>query len=86
LIFTEYISAPTFSVGGYVKNALNNQVIPGASVILSNGEKTTTDTQGRYSFVNLPVGKYNMNATASGFISGEVVFDLNQDIQRKTRF
>jgi hypothetical protein len=49
-------------------------VIPGATLTLVNAAQQTTyqaicDSQGRYSFPNLPVGHYDLTIIADGFTS-----------------
>jgi hypothetical protein len=84
LIFSDRSIAPTFSVSGYVKNALNNAVIPGATVTASNGAQTTCDSNGKYSFPSLTMGQYNITAQTNGFINSQISVDLSQDIQGKS--
>ena len=59
------------SISGTVKDP-SGGAIPGASVTLVNLDlttqyKTTTDAQGAYSFPDLPVGRYELTAIATGF-------------------
>src|SRR5260370_10009735 len=47
-------------------------VLPGCAMTLTNQatgavRKTTSNAQGNYSFLNLPVGSYTINATKEGF-------------------
>jgi Carboxypeptidase regulatory-like domain/TonB dependent receptor-like, beta-barrel len=59
------------SIAGTVKDQ-SGAVIPGAALTLVNLDLTTsyratTDTQGYYSFPNLPVGRYELTIQAAGF-------------------
>jgi hypothetical protein len=61
------------SISGTVADA-SGAVIPGASLTLVNqAQRTTyrivTNTQGVYSFLDLPVGRYDLNVDATGFSS-----------------
>src|SRR6476619_2210924 len=56
-------------------NDPSGAALPGAKVELTNeatGVKTatTTDTNGLYRFNNMPIGRYDVTASASGFTSG----------------
>src|SRR5215472_2174822 len=61
------------SLGGVVTDQSGSGV-PGATVRMVETEKgtvhtTNTDAEGRYSFPNLPVGVYRLEAQAKGFKS-----------------
>jgi hypothetical protein len=64
-------------------------VIPGASLTLtSQAQKTvyhaTANPQGVYSFLNLPVGRYDLTASGTGFATKQVT-DLVVDTDANTR-
>ena len=64
-------------INGSVRNARNNQALPGALVTLSRGQNisvaaafvasTTADSQGGYSFVGLRAGTYTVAASVNEF-------------------
>jgi hypothetical protein len=66
-------------IGGVVKDATNNQPIPGAVVELRAGVNATTgtlitstvsDSVGSYQFVRQPAGTYTVGAIATGYSNG----------------
>src|SRR5438046_3555381 len=67
--------APTGSLVGEVSDS-SGAVIPGASVVLINTgtqarKETATGPGGRFAFPLLPVGAYQLKATANGFAAYE---------------
>jgi hypothetical protein len=60
----------TYTLAGYVKNAINNKVIPGATVLV-NGISVPTDANGKYEFTGLQAGTYLVNASANGFYTSQ---------------
>ena len=61
---------PTGAVAGNVRNSVTNAGIGGATVSTTVGgtpRSTTTIHTGRYQLNNLPVGTYNVTATAFGY-------------------
>jgi hypothetical protein len=87
------ISSACFAQGGgkitgIVKDP-SGAVIPGATVSLTNTatgarRSTTTDDQGAYSFPALPVGQYDLEARATGFLFQQrtgLVIDVNSALQ-----
>jgi len=70
--------AVTYSVAGYVKNAINNKVIPGASVQLGSSV-VTADSNGRYQFDGLAAGNYAVNASADGFYVAAIQVTIVSD-------
>lgn len=61
--------AQTNSIGGTVSDP-NGEVIQGANVTLRRGAEvftTTTDSQGKFTFVNLVNGNYSLTVNAVGF-------------------
>jgi len=64
-------TATTASMSGRITDA-QGAVLPGATVTLTDRSTTqartaTTDSGGRYAFVNLPAGLYDLSVTLSGF-------------------
>ncbi|MGD0817083.1 MAG: carboxypeptidase-like regulatory domain-containing protein [Methanomassiliicoccales archaeon] len=53
------------TIEGVIKDAGGNP-IANATVTLSNGMTTATDTKGHFSFENVLSGKYTLNATKAG--------------------
>ena len=67
-----HLQPEPFSIRGYVRSMQDHTTpVGGATVtaIHSNGTRTvtTTDTNGRYSFANLPNGTYTIVVSANGF-------------------
>ncbi|HEV3103923.1 MAG TPA: PKD domain-containing protein [Candidatus Dormibacteraeota bacterium] len=71
---TEFVAnfseSPVTQVSGTVTSNATKQPIAGATVTLSNGATTTTDSQGNYVFANVSPGTYTVTASASGFTTG----------------
>lgn len=55
------------NISGTVKDKWNQQPIEGAQVTGVGSQTVTTDTQGAYSFANVPTGTYQIKATKSGY-------------------
>lgn len=76
-------------IGGRITNTADPPVgIGGAEVtILELQKKTTTDSNGYYTFANLPRGRFTFEALASGYQNEQVTLDIpapseqNYDIQ-----
>jgi hypothetical protein len=59
------------SLSGTIKDSTGG-VIPGATVSIANSAigtalNSVTDTQGHYSFPDIPVGRYDLTVTLEGF-------------------
>jgi Carboxypeptidase regulatory-like domain len=75
------------SISGSVKDA-SGAAIPGAAVTATNTstgvqQATTTDDRGSYSFLSLPVGRYDIEVTRGGFKPyrrADVVIDVNSTL------
>jgi hypothetical protein len=83
-----YAQFETASVLGYVHDA-SGAVISGATVRLKNVETGTTvtvksDGQGAYQFTDVHVGRYTVDATASGF-SGSMTDPFPVDVNTRQR-
>jgi hypothetical protein len=74
----------TYTVSGYVKNAINNNIIAGASVYLADGTTATTDANGKYSFTGLSAGNVSINATAKGYFLSQITLQLTDNIPAGT--
>ncbi len=67
------VAANTGIVRGTVRNAVTGQPLAGATVAIANTNLTTTSaSDGTYTLSNVPPGNYNLNASASGFVSTQV--------------
>jgi hypothetical protein len=75
------------SISGTVKDS-SDAAIPGATVTATNTgtgvqQATTTDDRGSYSFLSLPVGRYDVEVTRGGFKPyrrTDVVLDVNSTL------
>ncbi len=67
--YTRTITQPTFAISGTVTDN-SDAVVSGAVVKLMQGSRqisqATTDSNGKYSFTNVPAGTYNVVAEQSG--------------------
>jgi hypothetical protein len=78
--------APTGTVSGVVKDSLG-LVVPNARVTIVNADSNytrtaTTKDDGGYSFVALPVGRYNVRVETAGFkteTESGIVLDVSQE-------
>ncbi len=66
-----YGQAATASITGRVTDA-SNAAVPGASVTIKNTatsatQTATTDEQGRYALLDLPIGPYDLTISKTGF-------------------
>jgi Carboxypeptidase regulatory-like domain len=76
----------TGSISGQVKDE-KNAVLPNATVVVRNistndSRTAQTDDDGRYRFVNMPVGEYELTVEAGGFaryVQTGITLLLNQD-------
>ncbi|PRP80727.1 hypothetical protein PROFUN_11600 [Planoprotostelium fungivorum] len=76
---------PTYDVSGYVKNAVNNQIIPGASVTaVEAGVTVQADDQGLFKLPALPAGNTTLVVVSSGFYNATVFLQLNSTIPAGT--
>jgi iron complex outermembrane receptor protein len=55
------------SIGGKVQDMRNQQVLSGATVLLSNGQSAQTNSEGIFSFRNLPAGNYKLKVSFVGY-------------------
>jgi len=55
------------SISGSVTTSKGNKPIPGVLMTLSNGQTTTTNSQGKFSFTQLGSGTYTVTPSASGY-------------------
>lgn len=71
-----------FSVSGTVKDATSNQVVPGATVILSANEVkkgVQTDSDGVFRIADLKAQSYKLKVTFVGYQAFEQTFELSSD-------
>jgi hypothetical protein len=58
----------SFQIGGTVRDANTQAVIPNAQLSLANTDRSaTSDAEGHFGFSLLPAGNYTLNANAAGF-------------------
>ena len=67
--WTITVTAAKGNLTGTVRNAANSAAISGATVALSGGASTTTNSSGVYTFSNINAGTYTVNVSAAGFNS-----------------
>ncbi len=68
--FANYAETPITQISGKVTDAATGAAIAGATVTLSNGAGTTTDSSGAYVFSGLAAGSYTVTASAAGHSPG----------------
>jgi hypothetical protein len=66
-------------ITGKVSNSVG-AVISGAQVQLSNGQTTTTDANGNYSFLGLQAGSYTVTASAAGYSSSSTTVNVSTGV------
>src|SRR6185295_6960661 len=81
IVATAAQSAQSFGViAGSVRNADTSTVVAGAQVSLmvnaavpaaGDLRRVVTDSSGRFTFANLPLGTYRLFASATGFVTRE---------------
>ena len=70
--FANFNESPITQVSGAVTDASTSSRVAGATVSLSNGATTTTDSGGNYVFSGLAAGTYTVNASHTGYNSASV--------------
>jgi hypothetical protein len=87
---TAYIAnfseSPVTQLGGTVTSNASKQPIAGATLTLSNGATTTTDSLGNYVFANVGAGTYTVTASASGFTSSTQSVALSTGVSATANF
>ena len=78
-------------VGGSISGTIadpTGAMVPGATLTITNSAlgtqfTTVSDTQGQYTFPNVPVGRYTLAATLSGFkpYTRALAVDVNSQVQ-----
>jgi len=73
--WADFQEAPITQISGQVTASSNGTPISGATVTLSSGPTTTTDSNGDYSFSGLPPAlpagtTYTVTASATGYVTG----------------
>jgi hypothetical protein len=66
----------TGTIGGIVTDAITGQSIENATVTAEGGYTATTDSGGHYSLPDLPVGTYNVTASAAGYLNASQTVDV----------
>src|SRR5581483_3328194 len=68
------------TISGYIKDNLNGQTIPGASVYVDELKErgSTTDGKGYYKF-SLPDGNYHLHISYIGYRDTAIAINLNAD-------
>jgi len=66
------------TVEGNVKNCYNMTNLSGATVTLGTQTYVTTGS-GNYIFYNVPIGTYNLNCSATGFLPQDKTITVNKD-------
>ena len=67
--WTITVTAAKGNLTGTVRNAANSAAISGATVALSGGASTTTNSSGVYTFSNINAGTYTVTVSKTGFNS-----------------
>lgn len=86
------LCAPSFGQrqGGTVSGTITNEqgiILPGTTVALTSLDRTessTTDTEGRYRFLNLPSGAYTITVELQGFkafVRDNIVVVVGQNVE-----
>ena len=70
--FANFSESPITQVSGTVTNASTGAGVAGATVSLSNGATTTTDSGGNYVFGALAAGTYTVSASRAGYNGASV--------------
>src|SRR5580698_9848611 len=76
------------SVLGYVKDA-SGAAIPNSTITLTNtstgiAQRASSDSEGRYEFASVPIGKYTISIEAAGFERGQTQpFALTTDSRQR---
>jgi len=84
--FNNKTKAPTYSVAGYVKNAVDNRGVAQATVQLkADGLFTATSgADGLFSFAQVPAGNYSVSVKAANFSTYNGVLAVKGDIAVST--
>jgi len=62
-------TAATGTVTGTISNSISGDPIPGATITTSTGWFATTDGSGHYTIQYIPIGTYEVFASATGYLS-----------------
>ena len=85
MLFAFSVHSQTIRVYGTVKNALNNESIPFANVIIDGTNKgTTTDIDGYFELLDIEPGIYNLKCSYIGFnaaLKAEIQLSPNKDLR-----
>ena len=68
-----FLYGQTGKITGYIKDSSSNDPLVGVSVmVVGKGIGADTDQNGRYSVVNVPIGKYDIKTSIIGYASVKV--------------
>ena len=67
---------PPGSVAGTITKASGGAGLSGATVAVSGGQSTTTDSSGKYSLAGMTAGSYSLTVSATGFASQTLPFTV----------
>ncbi|MDR2385352.1 MAG: carboxypeptidase-like regulatory domain-containing protein [Tannerella sp.] len=66
-VYNIQLSKRKYNFTGVVKDADTKEVLPGVTVMSSNGSQTTTNNSGAYTFENHPKGAYTLTFSKDGY-------------------
>ncbi len=69
------------SIGGKVQDMRNQQVLSGATVLLSNGQSAQTNSEGIFSFRNLTAGNYKLKVSFVGYETFSQNLSVSADLK-----
>jgi hypothetical protein len=77
-------TAQTASLSGRVIDNASRAAVVGAIIMAAHERGISTDSAGRYAFVNLPAGTVRLTIRAVGYPTTQVILDLRagQDLNR----
>jgi hypothetical protein len=80
-VLCEDIVSALGNISGTVIDALTTSSIPGATVTILNTSipLTTTDSSGDYSFSDVPVGDYDVEASATGYVDNTISLTVQEN-------
>ncbi|QKJ33201.1 TonB-dependent receptor [Mucilaginibacter mali] len=70
------LAVAQLSLSGKITDQQTGTALPGATISLSNGRNTVTNTQGAYLFSNLKSGSYTLNVSYIGYKPQQVSISL----------
>ena len=80
-------SGTTGKVSGFVRDAETGDPLPGANVVLDGTLMgAATDMDGYFFIINVPPGKYDLNATMMGYQTQSAKIVVHVDLTVKVKF